>query len=85
MTARPIFFIYGQKDSYIREEHTRLLYAQAADPKFLWIVEGAKHNQAVRLQPRQYAQRTIAFFRRYLADEPLSDAELMAPAQSVVA
>ena len=85
MTPRPILFINGQKDSYIREEQARQLHAQAPEPKYLWIVEGAKHNQSVRVQPKEYALRTIAFFRRHLAEEPVPESEIVAPAQSVVA
>jgi uncharacterized protein len=85
MQSRPVFFIHGQRDSYIREDLTHQLYAAAPDPKYLWIVEGAKHNQAVIVQPRQYAARTIAFFRRYLADEPVADSEITSPAITDVA
>jgi len=74
MQPRPIFFIHGQRDSYIRPEQTYLLYAEAPSPKYLWIVEGAKHNQSVVLQPRQYAQRTIAFFCRHLAGDNVDEA-----------
>jgi pimeloyl-ACP methyl ester carboxylesterase len=85
MQARPIFFIHGQKDSYIPEELTRQLHAGAPSPKYLWIVEGAKHNQAVIIQPRQYAARTIAFFRRYLAEEPVEESQISDPAITEVA
>ena len=85
MQPRPIFFIHGARDSYIREDQTRLLHAEAPDPKYLWIVDGAKHNQSVILQPRQYAQRTIAFFRRHLAGEAVAEETITAPAQTVVA
>jgi len=67
MPARPILFIHGEKDSYIPLEQTRMLHALAPWPKQLWIVEGAKHNQSVIVQPKEYARRTVAFFDRYLA------------------
>jgi alpha-beta hydrolase superfamily lysophospholipase len=85
MKPRPILFVHGQRDSYIREEQTRLLHAEAPEPKYLWIVEGAKHNQSVIVQPRQYAQRTVAFFRRHLADEVVPESEITDPANVVVA
>jgi len=71
MQPRPIFFIHGSRDSYIREDQTRLLYAQAPSPKYLWLVPGAKHNQSATINPEQYAIRTCSFFRRYLADEQI--------------
>ena len=69
MRPRPIFFIHGEKDSYLPEEQSRMLYALAADPRELWIVPGARHNQAVIRQPERYAARTIAFFDRALGGE----------------
>jgi len=85
MRARPILFIHGRRDSYIREDQTRLLYEQSPSPKYLWIVDEAKHNQSVIVQPRQYAARTLAFFRRYLADEAVDEREIMQPAGTEVA
>lgn len=67
MKPRPILFIHGEKDSYIPYEQTQLLYALARHPKHLWIVPGAKHNQSVITQPLRYADRTVAFFHKYLA------------------
>jgi len=67
MSPRPTFFIHGRNDSYIPVEQTQLLYARAAQPKYMWIVSGAKHNQAVIVEPTQYADRTVAFFDRHLA------------------
>ncbi len=76
MQPRPVFFIHGQRDSYIRVDQTYLLYAEAPSPKYLWIAEGAKHNQAVILSPKPYAERTVAFFRRYLTEETVDESEI---------
>ncbi|HDZ22336.1 hypothetical protein LCGC14_0203840 [marine sediment metagenome] len=83
MQPRPIFFIHGQKDSYIRVDQTRLLYQQAPSPKYLWVVPEAKHNQSVIVQPTQYADRTIAFFRRHLANEDINENAIISPADSI--
>jgi len=85
MQPRPIFFIHGEKDSYIRVGQTQLLYDVAPEPKYLWIVPGAKHNQSVILEPRQYAARTVAFFRRHLADENIAVEQITTPAEVEVA
>ena len=74
VVARPIMFIHGERDSYIRPEQANLLYAVAAEPKYLWIVPRAKHNQSVVVAPQEYARRTVAFFRRYLAGEEVDEA-----------
>jgi pimeloyl-ACP methyl ester carboxylesterase len=85
MQPRPIFFIHGRKDSYIREEQTRLLYAEAPSPKYLWVVEDAKHNQSVVVEARQYAARTRAFFLRHLSGEAVSETEITSPKDVEVA
>ena len=76
MQPRPVFFVHGERDSYIRTDQARLLYDAAPSPKYLWIVPGAKHNQSCVREPRAYAQRSLAFFRRYLAEEVVDEARL---------
>ena len=62
----PIFFIHGERDSYIKPDHTRLLFARAQRPRYLWIVADAKHNQSAVVDPARYAARTVAFFEKYV-------------------
>ena len=75
MQPRPMLMIHGQKDSYIRVEHARQLFAAAPGPKQLWVVPSAKHNQPAVVAPDEYTIKTVAFFRQHLADEqPALDA-----------
>jgi len=67
MLPRPIFMIHGERDSYIPDELARHLFALAPEPKSLWIVPGAKHNQGVIVAPDEYAEKTVGFFDHYLA------------------
>jgi pimeloyl-ACP methyl ester carboxylesterase len=83
MPARPILFIHGEKDSYVPADYVRDLYAQASEPKELWICPGAKHNQAAVVMPEAYAERTVAFFDRHLAGETPDRVETLV--ESVVA
>jgi pimeloyl-ACP methyl ester carboxylesterase len=76
MEPRPIFFIHGEKDGYIPVDQTRMLYATAKDPKFLWIVPRASHNQSTMVAPRQYAEKTAMFFDCFLADLQTQDGSL---------
>ena len=69
MQSRPILLIHGQRDSYIRADHARSLFDQAPEPKELWIVPDAKHNQSVVTNSQEYARRTVNFFLRHLAGE----------------
>ncbi len=66
MQATPILYIHGAKDSYIPVDQSRVLYAASKDPRFMWIVPGAKHNQNAIVAPAEYAQRTTSFFDQFL-------------------
>ncbi len=79
MTPRPILFIHGENDSYLPVDQSRMLYALAGQPKWLWIAPDARHNQAVVRHPEQYERRTTAFFTRHLG----ALAEDLAPARPV--
>jgi len=70
MTPRPIMFIHGEKDSYLPVQQSRQLYALAGQPKYLWIVPGARHNQAAVLHRKTYARLTIEFFNSHLHNSP---------------
>lgn len=76
MIARPTMFIHGQRDSYVRPDQAELLHRSAGQPKYLWIVSKAKHNQSVNTAPEEYAARTTAFFGKYLADEDVNELEI---------
>ncbi len=75
MKPTPILLIHGERDGYIPVDQSRMLYAAAQDPKSMWIVPRAKHNQSAIVEPEAYARRTAAFFRRYLHDAPPSPVE----------
>jgi len=62
----PLLMIHGEDDSYIDVSQARWLYQQAAPPKELWVVRGARHNQAVSVAAAQYRQRILQFITRHL-------------------
>ena len=84
LSSCPIFFIHGKKDSYIDQNQAKRIYKRAKEPKFLWIVPKARHNQAASVAPELYHQRTTEFFKRYLlkdhnAKDTLSFADVVKP------
>ncbi|MCH8851181.1 MAG: alpha/beta fold hydrolase [Planctomycetes bacterium] len=88
MEPRPILLIHGEEDTYIPVDQSRILYAAASDPRYMWIVPGAKHNQSAIVAPQEYAKRTASFFDRYLTDSaPSSPSESLSSldSQSVAA
>lgn len=67
MIPRPMLFIHGERDSFIPVEQSRLLYALSAQPKHLWTVRKAKHNESIDARPTEYNKRVVQFFDHYLA------------------
>ncbi len=75
--AKPLLMIHGAADTYIKAEMAFTLYGHARTPhKAIWMVPGAKHNQALHVAPAEYERKLAAFFDAHLAAE--ESAELTA-------
>jgi pimeloyl-ACP methyl ester carboxylesterase len=65
LAPRPWLMIHGAKDAYIGPEIAERLWAEAGEPKELWIVPGAKHNRCREVDPVNYDGRIASFLARY--------------------
>lgn len=63
IAPRPWLAIHGQSDNYITPEIAKELFAQARQPKQMWIVPKAKHNRSQQLQPVEYKEKITGFLR----------------------
>ena len=59
--------IHGGSDTYIKPDMARTVFARAEAPKEFWLVEGAKHNQAIQVAGVEYQERVLQFFLEQLA------------------
>lgn len=50
----PILVVHGDRDDVAPLEHARRLYAAAAEPKRLFMVEGAGHNDVITVGGQRY-------------------------------
>jgi hypothetical protein len=66
---RPLLMIHGDGDTYIKPDMAKSLFQRASEPKELWLVKGAKHNQAFHIAGEEYHRRVLAFFDKHLAQE----------------
>lgn len=80
LTPRPLLMIHGEQDSYIKPEMARTVFELAGEPRSFWLVENAKHNQALHTAGEDYHRRVLEFFETHLADGPASSTEAAAPA-----
>jgi pimeloyl-ACP methyl ester carboxylesterase len=86
LAPRPLLMIHGGADTYIKPEMSRVLFDLAGEPRQFWLVEGAKHNQALQVANGEYRRRVLAFFEEHLAQAglPTQDAPPGPAAQPVV-
>jgi pimeloyl-ACP methyl ester carboxylesterase len=70
IAPRPLLMIHGGGDTYIKPDIAEHLFSLARGTKELWMVDGAKHNQALQLVPEEYRRRVLEFFNRHLGEEP---------------
>lgn len=65
IAPRPWLMIHGEKDAYIGPEIAQRLFAEAGEPKQLWLVPGAKHNRCREVEPEAYRERVLRFVSQY--------------------
>lgn len=58
----PILFIHGDRDEIIPLRLGQALFATAPEPKSLWIVPGAHHNDIVEKAGPAYRERLRSFY-----------------------
>jgi len=66
----PKLFIAGSKDMHTTIEESRELFSAASEPKDLWVVNGAKHQDLHTFAKTEYEQRVLAFFAQKLKQAP---------------
>lgn len=64
--SAPKLFIAGAEDVHTTLEESRQLFDAAAEPKELWVLEGAHHQDLHALKEREYEERVLAFFDKHL-------------------
>jgi uncharacterized protein len=62
----PKLFIVGAQDQHTTLQESEHMFAAAAEPKELWIVEGAKHTDLHAEKTQEYEQRVLGFFEARL-------------------
>lgn len=68
----PVLIVHGADDRIVPAEMARVLHAAARDPRGLWIVEGAGHNDLEWVAGPKHVERIARFVRTVVGDD-LSD------------
>ncbi len=64
----PVLIASGSRDPFTPEAETRALFAAAAEPRRLWIVEGAGHEDLFAEDPAGYRAHVLAFLTETLEE-----------------
>ncbi|TQV78187.1 lysophospholipase [Exilibacterium tricleocarpae] len=62
----PIMIVAGTEDKRTRPDETEKLFSLAPEPKQLYWVQGARHEDLHQYQPQEYEHKVLAFFDKYL-------------------
>lgn len=62
----PKLFIVGAEDQHTTLRESEQIFAAAAEPKELWIVERAKHVDLHAERTEEYERRVLSFFKGLL-------------------
>ncbi len=68
----PVFILHGTADDRIPSAYSEMVYAQANEPKELWLVQGATHSNMAEVGGEEYYRRVVGFFERHLPDTATS-------------
>lgn len=66
----PVLIAAGDRDLHTTLAETKRLYAIAAQPKELWIAEGAAHVDLYAFAPETYQSKISGFLGKYLHGAP---------------
>lgn len=62
----PVLIIAGENDRRTTLANSKALFAGAIEPKALWVVSGARHQDFLRYAGDAYKMRVLAFLKQHL-------------------
>ncbi len=62
----PVLVVAGSRDEHTTLAESREMFAAAAEPKSLWIVEGARHQDFLRFDSAEYEAHVVGFLKQQL-------------------
>ncbi len=62
----PVLIVAGESDRHTTKAESLRLFEAAPDPKQLWLVEGAEHQDLMAYDPDSYAANVLGFLRLHL-------------------
>jgi uncharacterized protein len=60
----PLLIIHGTADNLIDARYSVSVYEAANEPKELWLIQGARHNDIIEVGGEEYKRKVVEFFDR---------------------
>ncbi|MFN7975125.1 MAG: alpha/beta hydrolase [Acidobacteriota bacterium] len=73
----PVLVVAGDRDRHAPPSESRRLFAAASEPRELWVVSGAGHEDFLAKDERGYRARVLPFLQKHLAVERTSSRALL--------
>jgi alpha-beta hydrolase superfamily lysophospholipase len=71
--AAPVLIVAGSRDEHTTLPESRELFAAAAEPKSIWVVEGARHQDFLQYDRAGYESNVLQFLTHYLSPAAFAD------------
>ena len=68
----PVLVVAGSRDQHTTLAESEELFRAAVQPKRLWVVNGARHQDFLSVDPAGYESEVIGFLREYLRPDGAS-------------
>lgn len=68
----PVFLISGAEDQHTTAEETQEMFKVALEPKQLWLVDGAVHEDLYSASPETYKTKVLGFLNQHLRGQDKS-------------
>jgi uncharacterized protein len=75
----PVLLMAGDRDRHTRLEESQRLFEAAPEPKTLWVIEGAAHQDFYRFAPAEYERRVLEFLAQTLGTTNTGETEKPRP------
>ena len=62
----PLFILHGTADTLIACNYSENLFRSANEPKTLWLIPGARHDNMAEVGGEEYFRRVVDFFNAYV-------------------
>jgi fermentation-respiration switch protein FrsA (DUF1100 family) len=62
----PVLVVAGSRDEHTTAAESDDLFQAAIEPKGLWVVDGARHQDLFAYDPAGYEAQVVGFLRKYL-------------------